>query len=133
MPMLPDALSLGLRSPGSILSSPRLLISLPVGPAAAVSALVGGVAGLAWHVRGSRKQLPQLLDALSLPGLVALAVVSLGVRDVRSLPLAIAFALAAGLLGFLDRRAEFDGHRFLAAVAVAAFAIAWWRSRRRLS
>ncbi len=112
-----------IRSPASFVASPRLLVSVPVGPLAVLGALLGAAAWMALAVNGRWRQLPRVADAVAAPLAVGLTIVASGSGDERSLPLAIGFLLVAGALMFLQRQGAFNGHTALAAVVLGSVVV----------
>ncbi|MEX2356475.1 MAG: prolipoprotein diacylglyceryl transferase family protein [Thermaerobacterales bacterium] len=110
------------RSPESYLASPRLLISIPGGPLAAIGALAGIALGLWLATRPHTSRLPALADSLAAPSLFAIALAGLGLADGRAFPLALLFGAAGYTVLALDSQRDFSGQGFFSAVVFGAAA-----------
>jgi hypothetical protein len=108
------------RSPFSVLTSIRLLVAVPVGAAALMGLALGASFGLAYTMRGRCRQVPQTLDVIAAPLVLSLGLISLGIGDDRSVPMAIGMALAYTILRAIGNTAAFDGHEALAAVVLVS-------------
>lgn len=108
------------RSPASFLASPRLLASVPTGTLPVLGALAGGTLWACWLLGGRWRELPGLLEAITISLTVGLAVVSLGSGTEWSFPLAVGFTLMAVALWSLRHQAEFPGQPSLAAVVLGS-------------
>lgn len=111
------------RSPASFLASPRLLVSMPVGPLPLLGAVLGAAAWVFPLARRHWRTIPTALDALAAPFAAGLGVASLGVGDERSVLLAVGFLLTGGAVAALRGRAEFPGHLALGTCVLGSLVV----------